>query len=126
MTDRERMLAAEAVSRDNLPARVATLKEQGYRFVAITCVGVKEGRVELLYHFDRDLQLTHLRLTAADRPLPSITPVFAAAYLAENEIQDQFGLTFVGLDPDYGGSLYLEKAAGPAPFRRSLTAAGET
>ncbi|MFZ5764416.1 MAG: NADH-quinone oxidoreductase subunit C [Thermodesulfobacteriota bacterium] len=121
------MLAAQVVAEDDLRPRVAGLKELGFRLVAVTCVGVTDGRAELLYHFDRDLHLIHLRLAAdAARPLPSITPVFAAAYLAENEIQDQFGLTFAGLDPDYGGSLYLEKAAGPAPFRRRLTAEGET
>lgn len=114
-------LQAETVDRENIVQRVEKLKQEGYRFVTITCVEVVHGRAELLYHFDLDLALIHLRCVAdAAGPLPSICPLFAAAYLVENEIQDQFGLVFAGLVPDYQRTLYLEDDGTDPPFLRSL------
>ena len=114
-------MEAESISMGNMAMRIEHLKAQGYRFVTITCVGVTEGRAELLYHFDRELRLLHLRLRAdAGGPLPSISSIFFAAYLVENEIQDHFGLSFSGLTPDYKGTLYLEEDKGEPPFLRKL------
>ena len=41
---------------------------------------------------------------------------YFAAFLVENEIQDQFGLHFDGLALDYDEGLYLEEEAGRTPF----------
>ena len=68
---------------------VAKMKVQGYRLVTLSCMEIDETTVDILYHFDKDLELKHLRLTAAKRsPVPSISPVYFAALLVENEIQD--------------------------------------
>ena len=64
-------------------------------------------RWDILYHFDKNLQMAHLRLTVTkDTPIPSITPVFLAAFLVENEIQDMFGLHFEGLPINFNRTLY--------------------
>jgi ech hydrogenase subunit D len=100
-----------------LIGEVAKLKIEGYRFVTLSCTEIDASRIDVLYHFDKDLGLKHLRLTALKtEPLPSISPVYFAALLIENEIQDLFGLKFQGLVVDYQGMLYLEEEALKTPF----------
>ncbi len=102
---------------DNLLGETARIKVEGYRFVTISCVEINEIRMELLYHFDRNFQLKHLRLSISrDCRAPSISPVYFAAFLVENEIQDLFGIRFHGLTVDYDRTLYLEKDVKTAPF----------
>jgi len=107
------------VSAEALVGEVAKLKVQGYRFVTLSCTELDETTLDILYHFDKDLGLKHLRLTAAkSSPVPSISPVYFAALLVENEIQDFFGLRFEGLLVDYQGTLYLEEEALKTPYCR--------
>jgi ech hydrogenase subunit D len=107
------------VSAEALVGEAAKLKVQGYRLVTLSCTELDESTVDLLYHFDKDLRLTHLRLTAVKTaPVPSISPVYFAALLVENEIQDFFGLRFEGLLVDYRGTLYLEEEALKTPYCR--------
>ena len=106
-----------SVGPDNLVAAVAKLKVEGYRFVTLSCRQADENTVVILYHFDKDLVLKHLRMhVPADDPLPSITPVYFAAFLVENEIQDLFGLRFSGLAVDYERTLYLDGEVKITPF----------
>jgi ech hydrogenase subunit D len=116
-----------AVSAEALVGEVAKLKVQGYRLVTLSCTELDESRVDILYHFDRDLALKHLRLTALkSETVPSISPVYFAALLVENEIQDLFGLRFEGLLVDYRGTLYLEEEALKTPFCRFSLRTAET
>lgn len=106
-----------SVGSADLVGAVAKLKIQGYRFVTLSCTEIDASTIDVLYHFDKDLRLTHLRLTALKtEPVPSISPVYFAALLIENEIQDFFGLKFQGLVVDYQGMLYLEEEALKTPF----------
>ncbi|MEJ5364891.1 MAG: NADH-quinone oxidoreductase subunit C [Desulfosoma sp.] len=110
-------MEAIAVSPEHVVGACAERKAAGYRFVTMTCVAVDEHMLDVLYHFDKDMELEHLRLRIPkDSCVPSITPVFFAAFLVENEIQDLFGLRFCGLAIDYKHSLYLDEAAPKAPF----------
>jgi ech hydrogenase subunit D len=105
------------VSPAELIGEVAKLKIEGYRFVTLSCTEIDASRIDVLYHFDKDLGLKHLRLTAVKaEPVPSISPVYFAALLIENEIQDFFGLKFQGLIVDYQGMFYLEEEALKTPF----------
>ena len=99
----------------------ARLKAEGYRLVTLSCVEKDETQVDILYHFDKNLQMAHLRLTVTkDTPIPSITPVFLAAFLVENEIQDMFGLHFEGLPINFNRpSIWKRRSGRPlyAPIR---------
>jgi ech hydrogenase subunit D len=107
------------VGSDTLLGEVARIKVQGWRLVTLTCTEIDETSVDILYHFDKGLELKHLRLAAAKTsPVPSISPVYFAALLVENEIQDFFGLKFDGLVVDYKGTLYLEEEALKTPYCR--------
>jgi ech hydrogenase subunit D len=105
------------VSLDHLIGETGRLKAEGYRFVTASCVELDEKTVDILYHFDRDLKLTHLRLTISREILvPSVSSVYLAAFLVENEIQDLFGVRFKGLAVDYNRTLYLDEEIKTAPL----------
>jgi len=107
------------ISPDHIVGETARLKVEGFRFVTISCVETDHTRFDLLYHFDNNFQLTHLRLTLCkETAVPSISPVYFAAFLIENEIQDLFGIRFQGLIIDYDRTLYLEEEVRKAPFCR--------
>lgn len=114
------MLANELnVGADSLLGEAARLKRDGYRFVTMTALRINGNRTEILYHFDRELHFRHLRLTVTgDESVPSITPIYFGAFLAENEIRDLFGILFEGLVIDYRGTLFLKMSSEPAPFCR--------
>jgi ech hydrogenase subunit D len=109
------------VSVDNLVGEAAKKKVEGYRFVTMSCSELDDATVDILYHFDKDLEMTHRRLTVArDILVPSISPVYFAAFLVENEIQDLFGVRFKGLAIDYERTLFLDEEVEDAPFCRKM------
>jgi len=111
------------VSRETLVGEVAKIKLQGYRFMTLTCSQRNEDTFDIFYHFDRELALKNFKLSVTkDVPVPSITPVYFAAFLVENEIQDLFGIIFDGLVIDYRRTLYLGEEIQAAPFCRSTVA----
>lgn len=108
-----------AVTAPNLLGEVARLKIEGFRLVTLSGVNTGPDQVEILYHFDRDLALVHLRLKASQTvPVPSISPIYLAAFLAENEIQDLFHIRFHGLVIDYRRTLFLPREVDATPFCR--------
>ena len=108
-----------ALSSDMLIGAVAANKVAGFRFVTMSCVELDGNRVDILYHFDKDLALKHMRLTAfKDSVVASISAVYFAAFLVENEIRDLFGIRFKGLVLDYARTLYLDEDVKVTPFCR--------
>jgi ech hydrogenase subunit D len=102
---------------DNLLGETAGIKMAGYRFVTMSCTALDADHFDILYHFDRELELKHLRLTTGgDTAVPSISPIYFAAFLVENEIQDLFGIRFKGLAIDYERTLYLDGTTRITPF----------
>jgi len=102
---------------DNLLGETAAAKVAGFRFVTLTCTALDENYFDILYHFDSELELKHLRLKiAAKTVVPSISPLYFAAFLVENEIQDLFGIRFSGLVIDYERTLYGDEPTRVTPF----------
>lgn len=97
---------------------VSKLKNEGYRFAAMTCE--QEGETyEFTYHFDMDFNMKHLRVnTASEDIIPSISSIYPAAFLIENEVQDLYGFKFEGLLIDYKGRLLLAEGAPKAPMNK--------
>lgn len=108
-----------------LPVSVQAMKDKGARFITITAKDINETDVEIIYHFEVDHHVENLHLvTKKDKPIKSITDVYLAAFIAENEAQDLFKLKFSGLAVDLGGrmlktamspSTLLKPAVGPQP-----------
>ncbi len=106
---------------DRLIPETTRLKEAGYRLVTLTGNTLPEEAWQIIYTFDRNYELVHLTLSfPAGEIIPSISPVFWAAFLVENELQDLFGLRFQGLAVDYERTLFLEDPEQPPPFRRQF------
>jgi ech hydrogenase subunit D len=107
------------VTSDRLLEQVAARKPMGYRFVTMSCVDVG-GAFDILYHFDKDYALSNLRMRIEDgQSVPSISSIYFAAALVENEIKDLFGLSFTGLALDYEGRFMLSEGAPTAPMRKT-------
>ncbi|MDI6871757.1 MAG: NADH-quinone oxidoreductase subunit C [Bacillota bacterium] len=95
---------------------VQGLAEEGCRLVSIT--GVDAGDAfELLYHFDRELRLTHLRVRLPKgQELPSISRIYFCAFVPENELQDFFGIRVANPVIDYGGHMLLARESPETPL----------
>jgi ech hydrogenase subunit D len=107
------------LSLEALVGEVAKIKVLGYRFVTLSVAERDADTFDIFYHFDKNLTLRHFKLNVSKGvPVPSITPVYSAAFLVENEIQDLFGIRFEGLVVDYERTLYLEPETNATPFCR--------
>ena len=114
------------VDKGRLMAEVQALKNEGQRLLTMTRVDLGES-FDLLYHFDLDLRMTHLRLTVPKgESVPSISGIYFAALVIENEIQDLFGIKFEGLALDFGGNFYLEEEVKKYPFCKVTVGKTET
>jgi len=106
-----------SVSNETVVDETAKMKFEGYRFVTMSCFMLDETTVQLLYHFDKNLELRHLRFSVTlETLIPSISRVYSSAFLVENEIQDLFGVHFQGITVDYERTLYLDEEVKAPPF----------
>lgn len=97
-----------SVSVDALVDTAAALRADGWRFITATAVPRRTGWT-VLYHFERDQRLRHLRIEVArDEEVPAIDAAFPAAFLVENEMSELQGIRVTGMSIDYGGRLYRD------------------
>ncbi|MGQ9674285.1 MAG: NADH-quinone oxidoreductase subunit C [Chloroflexota bacterium] len=109
----------ETVARGDLLGKVRELYEQKARFITATCLDLGD-KLEVFYHFDKDLQMKHLRvLVGKDEEVPSISGVYFCAFLVENEMQEMFGLKIGGLVLDYKGRLLLTEECPKLPMLKA-------
>ncbi|WP_029460721.1 NADH-quinone oxidoreductase subunit C [Solidesulfovibrio alcoholivorans] len=91
--------------------------DDGWRLVTMSANQIDDANFDVIYHYDKDLTMKHYRLTVPkETVVPSISPVYFAALLVENEIRDQFGICFSDIVLDFGGALYLEEEVRAMPF----------
>ena len=94
------------IGKNDLVGMVAHLFAEGYRLVQIGCNTLESG-YELNYTFDKGYRFKNLRISVAPgEEVPSISAVFANAFLYENEIHDLFGVSIKDIALDYHGTLY--------------------
>ncbi|MBP7635412.1 NADH-quinone oxidoreductase subunit C [Candidatus Ozemobacteraceae bacterium] len=100
---------------DTIGDAVAEKHRTGWRFVTMTCVDRGDG-LDLMYHFDKEYRLVTLRLKIAHgQAVPSMSGVYFAAAVIENEVKDMFGVPFTDLAIDFGGRFLLTENAPKAP-----------
>lgn len=103
-----------AVEASRLITEVRNLKASGYRF-AQACATVVDNDFEIVYSFDKDHQLTNLRLVIdQDEEVESITGDYWPAFIYENEMHDLFGIKFKHIALDYEGKFF--RIAEPTPW----------
>jgi ech hydrogenase subunit D len=100
------------ISKDQLLGETQKMAAHGYRFVTTSCVDLGEGKLDVLYHFDKDTELQNLRIKV-DRgeEVPSISKIFLCAVLIENEMKELFGMNVTDIAIDYGGHMLLTPEA---------------
>lgn len=95
-------------------AKTLKLKNEGYRFVAISCTKIEEG-LEITYSFDKDYELENLRIVVKDDDeIESVSCFFTSAFLYENEMKELFGIRVRNILLDYDDNFY--KKAKKTPF----------
>ena len=97
----------ETIALEALLEKTRVLRSQGYRLVQVSATRLPE-EFEITYSYDRDGALHSLRLglPAAAPRLPSISPIYGAAVLYENELHDLFNIQVEGMTVDFHGNLY--------------------
>lgn len=111
-------LEARAISRDEVRETARANHDAGYRLVTMSVARAGDAAFDIIYHYDKDLEMRHYRLTVpVGESVPSISDIYFCALLVENEVRDLFGITWEGLILDFQGRLYLEDDA-PAPLLR--------
>ena len=108
------------VTPDVLQEEVKNLFQDGYRLVTATCLDLGES-FEIIYHFDKRLDLLNLRMTVPkEAEIPSISSVYLAAFLIENEIKELFGARIAGVAVDYEGRLLVTDGAVRTPMLKTV------
>lgn len=104
---------------DHLLSQTQEMRYDDYRFVTATCVDNGDGSFDVIYHFDRDLELVNYRIKVAkDQEIPSVSKIYFCAGLVENEMKELFGLKVTNIVIDYGGHLLLSDGAPENPMAR--------
>ena len=114
----------ETVAADTLLEKVRTLKTAGHRLVQM-CATTLPEHFEVLYCLDRDLHLTTLRvILPPEAPkLPSISGIYSAAVLYENEMHDLFHIEVEGMAVDFHGNFYQTAVKYPMGSKKVPAAA---
>ncbi len=112
-----RIADIRTVAPADIRAEAEKRKQAGWRLVTLTCTELDADTLDVIYHFDQNLRLENLRVSyPKSKPLPSISGIYFAALLVENEMQDHFGVGFEGLVVDYGKTLLLDQEVQRTPF----------
>ncbi len=112
------MTVNETITRVNMLEKIAPLPSMGYRFVTMTAVDTGD-HFDIYYHFDLEFKLVTYRLELGkEETLLSISKIWFAALIVENEIQDLFGITVTGMEIDYQKRFLLAADAPEKPFCR--------
>ena len=107
------------ISGSQLPGEAQRMLGRHYRFVTATCVDLGNDDLEVLYHFDRELALSHFRLRIKrGEELPSISRIYPCSVLVENEMKELFGLNVIDMTTDYGGHMLLAPEALKHPMSK--------
>lgn len=98
--------SAEPLAVADLMETSAALRAQGWRLCQILSVCKGTG-YELLYTFAKDYEMKNYRVEIEENTVvPSITPIYACAFLYENEISELFGVNIEGIQVSYQRKLY--------------------
>ena len=118
------MFEATPITLDEVRSVAKRMFAGSWRLVTQTVNDRGDEGIDILFHYDKDLEEQHFRLTVPKGTvIPSISGIYFAALLVENENRDLFGLEYEGLVLDFNRTLYLEEAGDPivAPFCKIST-----
>ena len=98
----------------NLRREAAVMKAESWRFIQTHAVYTDDG-VDLYYSFMKDGAIRNLKVKGVQpgTPVPSITDLFLAAFVFENEARELFGVNMQGIAIDFDGGLYAPAESEP-------------
>jgi ech hydrogenase subunit D len=97
-----------AITTDQLLGLAQNMVYEDYRFITSTCVDLGDGSFDVIYHFDKNMEMKNFRLTIKkEEEVPSISRIYFSALLVENEMKELFGLNVTNILVDYGGHFLL-------------------
>ncbi|MCX7709784.1 MAG: NADH-quinone oxidoreductase subunit C [Clostridia bacterium] len=95
------------------------MKYEDYRFVTASCVSLGDDGCDVIYHFDKDLEMKHLKLRVGKgEELPSVSKIYFCALLVENEMKELFGINITDIAVDYGGHMLLSDEELESPMAK--------
>lgn len=102
---------------DELHDKAQALRDEGWRFVNIHAVHVEQG-CDLYYVFEREGLFENFRIEGVtkEHDVPSITDLFFAAFVFENETRELFGVNMRDIALDFDGSFYALAESEPMTF----------
>lgn len=102
---------------DELHREAAVLKTEGWRFIQTHAVNAEDG-IDLYYSFMKDGLVANYRVEGVkkDQPVPSITDLFLAAFVFENEARELFGVDMRDIAIDFAGAMYAPAVDEPMTF----------
>ncbi|MBE6471974.1 MAG: NADH-quinone oxidoreductase subunit C [Coriobacteriaceae bacterium] len=92
---------------ERLHAEAAIMKGENWRFIQTHAVSTDEG-IDLYYSFMKNGMTRNYRVKGVEKgtPVPSITDLFLAAFVFENEARELFGVDMRDIAIDFHGGLY--------------------
>lgn len=103
------------ISAAELMPSVLANKQRGMRLTQICSTRLEDG-YEVFYSFTDGYDMETLQVTVAtDEAVPSISSVYAPAFLYENEVKELFGVNIQMISLDFQNKLYRIDAE--APFK---------
>jgi ech hydrogenase subunit D len=123
MVEKQEIIVIKA---NDLLEKVSALEAGGYRLVQICCTRTDKLTVD--YTFDDATEKYkfidyRIELPLENAELPSISGIYLAAFVYENELHDLFGIKIDGIAIDFGGKFYRIDAK--QPFNDPKIAEGE-
>lgn len=97
-----------------LRRQAAVMKADGWRFIQTHAVNTDAG-IDLYYSFMKDGHALNYRVQGVtkDMPVPSITDLFLAAFVFENEARELFGVDMRDIALDFQGGMYAPAITEP-------------
>lgn len=106
MAEEKVFFQVETIDVGELMPRCAMLKSYGWRLCQIHVVRTSDG-YELTYTLAKDYDLYNYKIVIAEAaPVPSVTPIFACAWMYENEIVELYGVNIKNILMNYEKKLY--------------------
>lgn len=104
---------------DELVDTAKEYKEQGYQLAQMMPILKEDDTIWLYYTFIKENEVINRRIEGVikgETEIPSLTPLFIAVFVNENEAHDLFGVNIVGNLIDFQGAFYRFAEGVEAPM----------
>lgn len=104
---------------DELVDAATEYKAQGYQLTQMMALTKEDDSIWLYYTFVKDNEVINRRITGVikgETEIPSLTPLYIAVFVNENEAHDLYGVNIVGNLIDFEGAFYSFPEGVEAPM----------